>query len=65
MPKSRTTHTSFYKGARIRLIMKNGDVIVAKFIEKIGDRWLRTDRGDIPISEVRAANYYKPFPHER
>jgi hypothetical protein len=45
--------------------MKNGDVIVAKFIEKIGDRWLRTDRGDIPISEVRAANYYKPFPHER
>ncbi|HYC45122.1 MAG TPA: hypothetical protein VED01_06510 [Burkholderiales bacterium] len=65
MRKAKSTHTTFYKGAKIRVILRNGDVIVAKFIEKIGQKYLRTDKGDIPIAELRSATYYKPLPHER
>lgn len=58
-------HTSFYKGSKIRIIMKGGEVIIAKFIEKIGDKRLRTNKGDFRVIDIRSANYYKPLPHER
>ena len=60
-----TTHTTFWTGSKIRIILKSGDVIIAKFKEKLGQRKIRTfDKGDIDISEIRSANYYKPLPHE-
>lgn len=58
-------HTSFYKGSKIRLILNNGDVVVAKFIEKLGHRKLRTSKGEFNIVDIRSANYYKPLKHER
>ena len=63
--KAKSTHTTFYKGAKIRMILRDGRVIVAKFIEKVGQRALRTDKGDIRIADLRSATYYKPLPHER
>lgn len=65
MNKPRTTHTSFFKGSKIRIILRDGTVIVAKFIEKLGRKYIRTDHGDIRIADLRSANYYKPLPHER
>ena len=64
MNKPRGTHTSFYKGSKIRLIMRDGTIIIAKFIEKHGKKLLRTDRGDFRVADIRAANSYKPLAHE-
>lgn len=58
-------HTTFYTGSKIRIILKNGTVIIAKFKEKLGQIKIRTfDKGDIYIGDIRSANYYKPLPHE-
>lgn len=64
MNKPRTTHTSFYTGARIRIIMRNGDVIIAKFKERLGRKRIRTDKGDFRLLDIRTINYFKPLPHE-
>lgn len=64
MKKPRTSHTTFYTGSKIRIIMRSGEVIIAKFKERLGRRALRTDKGDIPIKDIRSTNYYKPLPHE-
>jgi hypothetical protein len=64
MNKPRTPHTSFYTGSRIRLIFRDGHVIIARFKQRLGHRALRTDKGDFLISDLRSANYYKPLPHE-
>lgn len=58
-------HTSFYTGAKIRLILRNGDVIIAKYKEKVGNKGIRTDKGDFRILDIRTVNYYKPLAHER
>ena len=65
MNKPRKGHTTFYTGAKIRIIFLNGDVVIAKFKEKLGQRALRTDKGDFKLLDIRSANYYKPLPHER
>lgn len=68
------THTSFFKGSKIRIILKDGTQIVAKFIDKINHRSLKIEltepNGTKRMTEVlqkdlRSANYYKPLPHER
>lgn len=64
MKKPRTTHTTFYTGAKIRIILRSGEVIIAKFKERIGHKALRTDKGDVRILDIRSANYYKPLAHE-
>lgn len=59
-------HTTFYTGSKIRLVMNDGTVIIAKYKQKLGHRAIRTfDRGDFNIIDIRSANYYKPLPHER
>lgn len=46
--------------------MKDGEVIIAKYKEKVGKNAIRTfDKGDFRVVDIRAANYYKPLPHER
>lgn len=62
---ARMIHSSFSKGAKIRIIMKSGGQIIAKFIGKMGDKKIITDKGDFRIIDIRCANYYKPLPHER
>ncbi len=65
MNKPRTTHTTFYTGAKIRIIMMDGSVLIRKFKEKLGQKWIRTYEEDIPRHKIRTMNYYKPLPHER
>jgi len=61
----RRPHTTFWTGSKIRIILINGEVIIAKFKEKLGQRKIRTfDNGDIEINDIRSANYSKPLPHE-
>ncbi len=60
----RMTHTQFTKGAKIRVIEKDGTVTIAKFIMKVGKKMIRTDKGDFRVIDIRSANYYKPLPHE-
>lgn len=57
-------HTRFYTGSKIRMVMNDGSVIIAKYKETLGKKKIRTDKGDINIIDCRSINYYKPLPHE-
>ncbi len=64
------THTSFYKGSKIRIIYRDGTVTIAKFIEKRSKKLMRIqlasgDIIDIRTADLSSCNYYKPLPHER
>lgn len=58
-------HTSFYTGAKIRIIFFSGAQIIAKFKEKRKGKSIITDKGEFRVEDIRAVNYYKPLPHER
>ena len=63
-------HTSFYKGSKVRLIFNDGHQVIGKFVEKLSNKLLRVqlasgDRRDVKIADLRSANYFKPFAHER
>lgn len=69
MNKPRTTHTSFFKGSKIRVIFRDGAVVIGKFIEKLNRKAIRVELAsgateDFLIRDIRSANYYKPLPHE-
>jgi len=65
MNKPKTTHTSFYKGSKIRIIFRyDRKPIIAKYKETLGNRAIRTDVGDFLIKDIRCVNYYKPLQHE-
>jgi len=57
-------HTSFYTGAKIRVIFKDGSQLIAKYREHKKNKIL-TDKGVLNLLDIRAISYYKPFPHER
>lgn len=63
MRKAKTTHTAFFTGSKIRMVFRDGSVIIAKFKEKHG-RKLVTDKGSFNIIDISAASYYKPLQHE-
>lgn len=56
-------HSSFRQNTRIRIILRTGEQIVAKFKESKRNR-LITDKGDYNFNDLRSVNYYKPHPHE-
>lgn len=65
-----STHTSFYRGAKIRIIFRDGAVVIGKFLEKLSEKKLRVQLASGKIEDIRTAdlsscNYYKPLPHER
>lgn len=65
MKKPRRGHTTFYTGSKIRIVMRDGSVIIAKYKEtRKGKSILTFDHGQIDLVNVRSANYYKPLPHE-
>lgn len=69
MNKPRTTHTSFFKGSKIRVIFRDGAVVIGKFVEKLNRKAIRVELAsgaveDLRIADIRSANYYKPLPHE-
>lgn len=64
-----STHTSFRKGAKIRAIMRDGTVIIAKFVEKRSEKLLQVQLPNgmlqmLRTAELSSCNYYKPLPHE-
>lgn len=64
-----STHTSFFKGSKIRMIFRDGNVIIAKFLEKRSQKLLRVrlasgDTMDVKTADLSSCNYYKPLPHE-
>lgn len=64
-----STHTSFYKGSKIRIIFRDRSVLIAKFIEKLGKKKMRIqlpngEIADIRCDDLSSCNYYKPLPHE-
>ncbi len=61
----RTPHTSFIKGSKIRIILRDGTQIISKFIQKEGRKRIKLEAGTVNIIDIRSANYYKPHPHER
>ena len=58
-------HSSFSKGAKIRVIWNDGSQLITKFIDKLSDKKIRTKDGDLNLIDMRSCNYYKPLPHER
>lgn len=62
----RMIHTTFYTGSKLRLIFKSGEVVIVKYKQKVGQRWIRFfDYPDVEVTQIRALNYYKPLAHER
>lgn len=62
--KPRTTHTSFYTGSKIRIVMRDGNVLIRKYKESKGN-YIITYEEKIPIHLIRVINYYKPLKHEQ
>ena len=70
MKKAKTSHSSFYKGSKIRIIFRDGSVNIAKFLEKLSKKAIRVQLAsgaikDIRLGDTTSCNYYKPLPHER
>jgi len=53
-----TLHTSFKKGKRICLILRNGSTIITKFIEKRSD-YIVTSDGDFLNKKIRSCTIAK------
>lgn len=65
-----STHTSFFKGSKIRIIFRDSNVIIAKFLEKKNRKYMRVqlvsgDIIDVNVNDLSSCNYYKPLKHER
>lgn len=64
-----STHTSFARGSKIRIIFRDKSVVVARFIAKLSEKRMRIqlltgERQDIRTADLSSCNYYKPLPHE-
>jgi len=64
--KPKRPHTAFYTGSKIRIILRTGEVVIAKFKENYQKNRIRTfDKGDFLVSNIKSACYYKPFSWEK
>lgn len=55
----RTPHTSTRKGKRVKIIMKNGLVLIGKFKERTG-RYVLIDDSKIWAGDIKSFTIYKP-----
>ncbi len=59
-------HTSFSQGAKVRLVLNSGRVVIAKYKGHRKGKSIETyDQGTFNVIDIRSAGYYKPLPHER
>ena len=70
MKGATSTHTTFYKGSKIRIIFRDGSQLIAKFLEKRSMKEMRVQLAngeirDVRIPDIRSCGYYKPLKHER
>lgn len=54
----RATHTSFRKGQRIRVALRNGNVFVAKYIER-RSKFILTDLGKFLNCDLSSVVIYR------
>lgn len=57
-------HSAFRQGTKIRIILKSGQQIIAKFKESKKNRLITLDKGDFDFNDLRSVNYFKPLPFE-
>ena len=55
-----TIHTTFVRGRKILIIMKDGEHIVDRFVEKKSGVVVVAERGEIKIADMRACTIYRP-----
>ena len=53
------THTSTYKGKRVRIKLKDGEVFVDKFTDKKGRFVYFEKRGKIPVKDIKSFSINK------
>lgn len=58
-------HSAFRQGTKIRIILKNGGQVIARFKESKKNRLITLDKGEFNFLDLRSVNYYKPLKHER
>lgn len=58
-------HSAFRQSTKIRIILKSGKQVIAKFKESKRNRLITLDQGEFDFNELRSVNYYKPLPHEQ
>ena len=56
-------HWSFHKGSKVRIILKDGTVIITKY-KMTDNQILVTEAGRFRKRQVSSCCYYKPLPHE-
>lgn len=59
----KTPHSSCRRGKKVRLILRDGTVIVSKFVENKGHDVV-LESGVYGMGEIRAFSIYKPLQHE-
>ena len=54
-----TIHSTYRKGQKVFVILKNGSSFVDKFVQKKSGTIQFEERGRVPIKDIRAATIYK------
>lgn len=60
----RTPHSSCKRGKRVRLILRNGDVVISKFVENKGHTVV-LEAGEYTMDKIRAFAIYKPLTNRK
>jgi hypothetical protein len=53
------------RAPRSRIIFNDGSGVIAKYKGHRKGKKIETDKGTFNVIDIRAANQYKPLPHER
>lgn len=59
-----TIHSTFRKGKRVFVILKNGEQIIDKYVGKTSKSIILEEAGHILIKDIRATTIYRQDPHK-
>lgn len=54
-------HTTFYRGKRVRIVLRNGQVIIDRFVERTG-HYVVFENNRLRGRDIRSATIYKETP---
>lgn len=52
-------HTATFKGRRVRIILRDGSIIIDRFLERTRNKWIVLETQRIHVSEIRAFAPYR------
>lgn len=52
-------HTATFKGKRVRIILRDGTIIVDRFIERTSSKWVVLETRRIHVRDIRAFAPYR------